>query len=203
MSVLRHKHLYFYQKYWDFDGDGYITWVDFDLMAEKYAVYQRRGKYEKDVVDRWKKIVKTWWDSLSSAADTNKDAKVDFDEWLKYFDNLSNTTKKFSDCPEFLQTFTQLYFVTLDYNKDGLFDIKDYRQYLANYNMDVTRAEECFQYMLNEADIANGSKMSRERFNYLFYDFLVSKDPNSQGKYMCGPFDSYKMNDLEQKLKKK
>jgi len=120
-SILRHKHLFIYHKYWDFDGDGSLTWDDFNLMAEKYAVYQRRGKYEKDVVDRWMKIVKSWWESLSSQADTNKDCQVDFDEWLKFFEKLAGTTKSHKDLPEFLRNFIQLYFVTLDYNKDGLF----------------------------------------------------------------------------------
>jgi len=202
-SILRHKHLFIYHKYWDFDGDGSLTWDDFNLMAEKYAVYQRRGKYEKDVVDRWMKIVKSWWESLSSQADTNKDCQVDFDEWLKFFEKLAGTTKSHKDLPEFLRNFIQLYFVTLDYNKDGLFDIKDYRTYLANYNMDVTRAEECFNYMLNDDDIKHGGKLTRERFDNLIYDFFTSSDPNSPGKYICGPFDSFSIQELEGKVKKK
>lgn len=200
---MRHKHLFIYHKYWDFDGDGCLTWEDFNLMAEKYAVYQRRGKYEQDVVDRWRKIVQVWWDSLSSQADINKDKAVDFEEWLQFFEKLARTTKSVKDLPEFLQNFLQLYFITLDYNKDGLFDIKDYRTYLANYNMDVTRAEECFNSMLNLEDVANGNKLTHDRFNDLVYDFFVSHDPNSPGKYICGPFDSFRMEDLERKITKK
>lgn len=200
-SALRHRHLFLYHKYWDYDGNGVITWNDFDLMAEKYAVYQRRGKYEQDVVDRWKKLVKMWWESLSSQADTNEDAVVDFDEWLKYFDKLSQTTTNYKQLPEFLRSFLQLYFVTFDFNKDGLLCIKDYKTYLTNYNMDVTRAEECWNYMLNDVDRANGGKLTSERFNELVYDFLVSKDPSSPGKYICGPFDSLTMPELETRVK--
>ena len=41
-------------------------------MAEKFAKIQRRGKLEKEVVQRWEAIFDKWWNELTSYADANK-----------------------------------------------------------------------------------------------------------------------------------
>ncbi|XP_067121759.1 sarcoplasmic calcium-binding proteins I, III, and IV-like [Centruroides vittatus] len=196
-STFRHKHLFMFHKFWDANSDGVLTWDDFRLLAEKYTKIQRRGKLEKDVFERWKTIFDKWWNELTDHADFNKDTIVEFDEWLKFFSNLGASTKCHKELPEFLQTYLHLFFQCMDSNKDGLFCLKDYKKYLTNYNMDINRAQECFMYMLNNDDIANGNAMTSDRFRELVYDYWVSKDPNSQGKYICGPFDSALLDELE------
>jgi hypothetical protein len=62
--------LFFHQT--DFDGDGTLSWEDFNLMAEKYAVYQRKGEWDEEVVANWRKVAKKWWDSLYAKADVNQ-----------------------------------------------------------------------------------------------------------------------------------
>lgn len=186
-----------FHKFWDANSDGVLTWDDFRLLAEKYTKIQRRGKLEKDVFERWKAIFDKWWNELTDHADFNKDTIVEFDEWLKFFSHLGATTKSHKELPEFLQTYLHLFFQCMDSNKDGLFCLKDYKKYLAGYNMDISRAQECFMYMLNNDDIANGNAMTSDRFRELVYDYWVSKDANSQGKYICGPFDSALLDELE------
>ncbi|XP_013783521.1 sarcoplasmic calcium-binding proteins I, III, and IV-like [Limulus polyphemus] len=203
MSTLRHKHLYMFHKFWDVNGDGVLTWEDFRLLAEKYAKIQRRGKLEKDVFERWQSILEKWWNELTSYADYNKDTIVEFDEWLRFFDELGKATKCFKDLPDFLQLYLHLFFLVMDSNKDGLFCVKDYKKYLTNQNMDVNRAQECFQFMLNDEDRSNGNAMTSDRFKDLVYEYWVSSDANSQGKYICGPFDSAVMDELEKMVKKR
>jgi predicted transcriptional regulator YdeE len=41
-------------------------------MAEKYALYQRKGKWDDEVVENWRKVAKKWWDSLYAKADQNQ-----------------------------------------------------------------------------------------------------------------------------------
>lgn len=45
--------------------------------------------------------------------------------------------------------FYLLILITSLHAEDGLFDIKDYRMYLAVYNMDVAKSDECYNHMLN------------------------------------------------------
>ncbi|CAG2179824.1 unnamed protein product [Oppiella nova] len=68
--------------------------------------------------------------------------------------------------------------------------------------MDTSKADEHFKYMLIEEDVANGNAMTSDRFKDLVYDFWVSTDPDSKGKYMFGPFDQ-SIDVLEQKIQKK
>ncbi|GFR15752.1 pro-Pol polyprotein [Trichonephila clavata] len=148
-STFRHKHLYTFHKFWDINDDGVLTWEDFRQLAEKYTKIQRRGKLDEDVFKRWESILGKWWDELTHHADFNKDAVVEFDEWLRFFHNLGTQTKSHKELPDFLQTYLQLFFFIMDSNKDGLFCVKDYKKYLTAHNMDVTRAKECFDCMLN------------------------------------------------------
>ncbi|GIZ00922.1 sarcoplasmic calcium-binding proteins I, III, and IV [Caerostris extrusa] len=163
-STFRHKHLYTFHKFWDINGDGVLTWDDFKQLAEKYTKIQRRGKLDQDVFKRWESILGKWWDELTHHADFNKDAVVEFDEWLKFFHNMGQQTKSHKELPEFLQTYLQLFFFIMDTNKDGLFCVKDYKKYLTAHNMDVTRAKECFDSMLNDDDRGNGNAMTSDRF---------------------------------------
>lgn len=43
-------------------------------------------------------------------------------------------------------------------SEDGLFCVKDYKKYLSSHQMDVSRAEECFNFMLNVRNLYNQQK---------------------------------------------
>ncbi|XP_015785455.1 sarcoplasmic calcium-binding proteins I, III, and IV [Tetranychus urticae] len=202
-NFFRHKHLFTFLNFWDDNGDGILSWEDFNQLAEKYTKLQRRGKLEKEVYDRWKAIFEKWWNQLTSFADYNADTFVEFGEWVQFFEKLGETTKSHQDLPDFLKTYLQLFFLCVDSNKDALFCLKDYKKYLTNYKMDVSRAEECFKSMLNEEDKANGNALTSDRFKELVYDFWVSKNPSSPGKYICGPFDSVEQSQMESKVQHK
>ncbi|CAN7950665.1 unnamed protein product [Ixodes pacificus] len=72
MSSFRHRHLYTFHNFWDYNKDGILTWDDFNIIAENYTKLQRRGKLEKEVYDRWKSILERWWNELTEHADFNK-----------------------------------------------------------------------------------------------------------------------------------
>ncbi|XP_075679936.1 sarcoplasmic calcium-binding protein, beta chain-like isoform X2 [Dermatophagoides pteronyssinus] len=200
-KFLRHKHLFTFLNFWD----GILSWEDFRLLAEKFAKIQRRGRQpEKEVVERWKSIFEKWWNELTSYADSNKDKYVEFHEWLDFFKQLGRNTKSFAELPEFLKIYLQLFFLCCDANKDGLFCVKDYKKYIANLKMDTSKAQEHFDYMLTDDDRTNNENaLNSDRFKATVYDFWVSMDPNSKGKFICGPFDSIPVEELEKRVKKK
>ncbi|KAH7946449.1 hypothetical protein HPB49_025377 [Dermacentor silvarum] len=187
----------------DYNKDGILTWDDFNIIAENYTKLQRRGKLEKEVFERWKSILERWWNELTEHADFNKDRIVEFDEWLKFFNNLGKSTKSVKDLPDFLQKYLHLFFLIMDSNKDGLICAKDYKKYLKTHNLDISRADECFKEMLNEEDAANGDAMTSDRFTATVYECWVSQDNNCKGKYICGPYDTTSMEELEKKNKKR
>lgn len=49
----------------------------------------------------------------------------------------------------------------------------------------------------------NGNALTSDRFKELVYDYWTSTDVSSQGKYICGPFDSVDPSELEKKIRKK
>lgn len=203
MSAFRHRHLYIFHNFWDYNKDGILTWDDFNIIAENYTKLQRHGKLEKEVYERWKSILERWWNELTEHADFNKDRIVEFDEWLKFFTNLGKSTKGPQELPDFLQKYLHLLFLIMDSNKDGLVCVKDYKKYLKTHNMDIAKADECFSQMLNEEDIANGNAMSSDSFKANVYDYWVSQVQDCKGRYICGPYESATVEELEKKNKKK
>ncbi|GAV01942.1 hypothetical protein RvY_12572 [Ramazzottius varieornatus] len=195
-NFFRHKHLFIFLKQWDVDCDGVLSSEDFDLLAQRFAIYQRHGKFEKDVVDRWRAIVGGWWTNFTGAADANLDKSITFEEWIAFFKNLAATTKSHTELPEFLKMYLKISFTYIDFNKDGLFDIRDYRMLLASTNGDLRRADDAFNSMLGEAD-KKKQALSGERYYELMYDFWTSSNPNSPGRYICGIYDYLPKDKLE------
>lgn len=203
-NFLKHKHLFTFLKFWDENQDGILTWEDFSLLAEKFAKIQRRGKQpEKEVIERWKSIFEKWWNELTSYADVNKDKMVEFQEWLDFFKQLGKNKKSYNELPEFLKIYLQLFFLCCDSNKDALFCLKDYKKYISNQNMDSNKAEEHFQLILDDDDKSNGNALTSDRFKSTVFDFWISMDPNSKSRYICGPFDSVPIEELEKKITKR
>ncbi|KAH9368643.1 hypothetical protein HPB48_004662 [Haemaphysalis longicornis] len=54
-----------------------------------------------------------------------------------------------------------------------------------------------------EEDAANEHAMTSDRFTATVYECWVSQDDNCKGKYICGPYDTTPMDELEQKNKKR
>ncbi|GFQ95410.1 sarcoplasmic calcium-binding proteins I, III, and IV [Trichonephila clavata] len=52
-------------------------------------------------------------------------------------------------------------------------------------------------HFFQDEDRANGNAMTSDRFRELVYDFWVSQNPDSPGKYVCGTFDSDLLQELE------
>jgi len=199
----RHRHLYTFHHFWDQNKDGILSWEDFNTLAEYYTKLQRKGKLEKDVYERWKHIMECWWNELTVHADFNKDTKVEFDEWVKFLKTLGETTKEFKELPDFMQKYTQLLFMIMDANKDGLFCVKDYKKYLKGLDLSVEHAEAQFEYMLDELDKANDMAMPMDSFRARLYEYWTKDDPNIKGKFLFGPFETEDIKALEAKSKKK
>ncbi|XP_055348799.1 uncharacterized protein LOC129595736 [Paramacrobiotus metropolitanus] len=225
-----HRHLYFFHKVWDLDHDGWLSAEDFDNTAETLSVLQRHGKWEEDVVERWKQYLRGWWDILvsetrpialstpgfvsgpvehrrtssprgftdSSSVATNDDegVRVSFEDWMRFLNKVSILSDNYDQLPDFLRAYANLLFVRMDSNKDGLICVKDYRMYLAQSNMDIMRANDCFAFMLTSQDIRNESILTRQRFDELFFEYWTNRDPNCYGQYLLGPYDSVPFDQL-------
>lgn len=105
----------------DANGDGVLSWDDFELLAEKFTKIQRKGKVEKEVLERWRTIFKKWWIQLTSVADTNEDTVIEFDEWIKFFTDVRTKSKSYNELPEFLKMYSQLFFLSMDLNRKFIF----------------------------------------------------------------------------------
>jgi hypothetical protein len=49
-------------------------------LAERFAKIQRKGKLEKEVLDRWKSIFEKWWNELTFYADENHVCSNNFND---------------------------------------------------------------------------------------------------------------------------
>ncbi|OQR69881.1 sarcoplasmic calcium-binding proteins I [Tropilaelaps mercedesae] len=142
-----------------------------------------------------------------------QDTVVEFDEWIKFFKTLGETTKEFKEVPDFLQKYAHLLFMIMDSNKDGLFCVKDYKKYLKNLNLSTEHADQQFDFMLEarisyqlsflEQDRVNDKAMPLDSFKARVYEYWTKDDPNIKGKFMFGPFETEDLSALEAKTKKK
>ena len=53
---------------------------------------------------------------------------------------------------------------------------------------------------LQAEDEAEGNGLTSDRFKAEMYQFWTSKDPSGGSKYICGPFDSVPIEQLEAKI---
>ncbi|GAV01943.1 hypothetical protein RvY_12573 [Ramazzottius varieornatus] len=198
----KERHLFNFYKSWDLDGDGWLTAEDFMSNAETLAVLQRHGKWEEDVVARWRSYLGGWWDILlaeatpSSPDFSNKGSSdrrsgaVSFEDWARFLKKVSILADSYRELPDFLKAYGNLLFVRMDYNKDGLICVKDYRIYVAKNNMDIMRSNDCYAFMLSSTDLRNDSILSRQRFDELFYEYWTSHHPACRGQYILGPYEN-------------
>lgn len=98
------------------------------LFVQYLSCCWSTGKFEKDVVDRWRAIVGGWWTNFTGAADANRvylvlanafekqggsfsvlqDKSITFEEWIAFFKNLAATTKSHNELPEFLKMYLKV-----------------------------------------------------------------------------------------------
>lgn len=56
----------------DANKDGILSFEDFELLSEKFTKLQRKGKLEKEPLERWRSIFAAWWKQLTKHSDYNQ-----------------------------------------------------------------------------------------------------------------------------------
>ncbi|CAG0884560.1 unnamed protein product [Cyprideis torosa] len=188
-EFFREKHKFLFHNYWDFNKDGCLTWEDCNLQAEKFAVLQRHGKWEEDVVERWRQAWRRWWDQIKKLTNANEEEKVTLEKWISLFQGLKTKCKVFEDLPEFFKGYMNIFYICLDHNKDGVVCIKDYTLNLKNHELPQDKAEDWFNELLTNNRDKACKVVTQEVFYELVFDFVTSTDPASKSKYVFGKFD--------------
>eukprot|EP00933_Yihiella_yeosuensis_P076566 TRINITY_DN863_c0_g1_i3.p1 TRINITY_DN863_c0_g1~~TRINITY_DN863_c0_g1_i3.p1 ORF type:complete len:295 (-),score=67.15 TRINITY_DN863_c0_g1_i3:455-1339(-) len=161
----------------DFNGDGKASLDELKLFAQnsamisskKYFDEQYTGEYtprtiDKHLEDEHGSDAPEFEREKLVVADTNKDGKLDKDEYFRYFSSSDKDVQRVE---------AKLIFDSADTNKDGLVDLKEFS---AHANVGV-QADESDDYLLAE---------HKKQFTYL--------DEDGSGKLDVGEFQNYMTN---------
>jgi Ca2+-binding EF-hand superfamily protein len=163
------KHLFYL---YDADGDGSITPIDFEILADKLSTLV--GQDDTKRCEEYASARKTLCQEIMRA-DANQDGKVTLEEWLDYHANLANELRKPDTNPEILEQLSERINTTfnmLDLNHDGYIAKDEWVKTCQFFGVDEKTAEKSFE------QITKDDKLEEDKAKQLFFEYLKSDDPN-------------------------
>jgi len=160
---------------YDADRDGSITSNDFDILATKLSSLiglsgENSQKCSEDYAAARRKLM-----NEIMRADANHDGKVTLDEWLDFHKRLANELRKPDTDPLILEQFSDRIdttFKMLDLNHDGIIEKAEWIKTCEFFGVEKNLAESSF------AQIAEGGKLNEDEAKQLFFEYIISENPN-------------------------
>lgn len=180
LSELRKKKFTNGFRVMDTQQKGYLERADFEGLARRLAEVRgvRLSSEEGEMlVARYVFI----WEGVKKIADTDRNNRVDLEEWLVYHEQLLSKRESFEDLIENLASFL---FDLLDLNGDGKITIEEHKLFLQAHQIAPGLAEEIFPKLDQNRD----GHLSRDEVLSAVQDFYYSDDSNAAGNLLFGPF---------------
>lgn len=164
---------------YDRNHDGVIESSDFDLLLKKICEileWNAGGpKYQQA-----KQTLDIVWAGLLKYADTDEDAKITQEEWLKMWGECLKTLEQ-GTFPDWQKKYMDLMFDVNDKSGDDCIDENEYTTFMSEFKISASDCKKAFQ-AISGAD----RKITRDQFATLWKDYLTSNDTSSPGNYLFG-----------------
>ena len=144
---------------YDLDGDGYITRADLDELESRLG---RSGEF----VEHLDKL----WRFLAASLDTNRDQRVDLQEWYEAWREMREGADNYDSLPCWFRNYCDLIFSILDEDGDGHVVESEYERFLAVFG------REALPGVFAELDSDKSGTVTTEQLQNAVYDFTCVHD---------------------------
>ncbi|XP_052817877.1 calexcitin-2-like [Mya arenaria] len=163
---------------YDSNNDGVIEKRDFDIYLQK--VSQVLGwKSDSEKYLKAQETLNTVWDGLKEYADTDKDAKITLEEWLRMWRDCLKDIEA-GEFPAWQKKYMDLMFDVNDMSGDELIDMEEYKTFLTQFGVSQDECSVAF------SKISGGSDITREQFASLWRGYLTSNDKEAAANFLFG-----------------
>ncbi len=144
---------------YDLDGDGFITRAD---LAELERRLGRSGEFNQHIEQLWK--------FLAASLDTNRDHRVDLEEWFEAWREMRDIADSYDSFPIWFRHYCDFIFDLLDEDGDGLVVEAEYEHLLAVFNRRPVPG------VFASLDEEGKNALTRAQFHEAVFDFTCVRE---------------------------
>lgn len=172
---------------YDVDNNGYLDRHDFECLALRATLMEKRGEYSASRLAENQHIMINLWNEIADLADFNKDGMITVDEFKKAVQT-SCVGKTYHEFPQAMKMFIDTNFTTIDINGDGVIGAEEFRyDCISRSPFDsVEVLDDAYNKLLNDDDRRRGG-LTLARYQELYAQFLGNADENCPAVYLFGP----------------
>jgi len=177
---------------YDINADGSLSNDDFESLAIKNTLVERKGKWDIAEFAKNKQAMADAWNEMAELADSDKNGKVTVDEFKRAFAH-NTMDKAYPDFPKAFTFFIEGLFSVADLDFDGAIGIEEFRLDCVNRNAFAYRTvddlDKAYEKLLNEEDKKRGG-ITLKRYQFLYSQFVGNPDENDPAMNLFGPLAS-------------
>ncbi|XP_071451429.1 sarcoplasmic calcium-binding protein 1 isoform X1 [Hetaerina americana] len=172
---------------YDVDNNGYLDRHDFECLALRATLMEKRGEYSASRLAENQHIMINLWNEIADLADFNKDGMITTDEF-KTAVKQTCIGKTYAEFPQAMKMFIDSNFTTIDINGDGVIGAEEFRyDCITRSPFDTVEVlDDAYNKLLNDDDRRRGG-LTLARYQELYAQFLGNADENCPAVYLFGP----------------
>ena len=181
LTQLQRRKLARYFGVYDVDGDGRVSYSDFERVVENLrelhglpADFPDGGPLRGLFVRRW--------ESLRDLADRDGDGRIDREEWLAYWEHVVEDDQLYR---HELESAAGRLFDLFDADENGRIGPDEFAEFYAMFGMQQALARRVFLELDHDAD----GELRRDEVLDAVEEFFRGDDPRAAANLLFGPLD--------------
>ncbi|WP_232536843.1 EF-hand domain-containing protein [Cystobacter fuscus] len=170
-------------KWFDQNGDGWITRDDIEKMVKLFTpLADEKDQKNKSAMD---KGFMNWWNLLLEARENKASEKIGKQEFIRIMDAVVIAPKNFEIA---VGNIVDGLLGALDRDGNGSLSKEEYVGMYDALGIPPTTSTEAFRRLDRDSD----GEISRAEFHQALFEYYLSADPNAPGNWLLGPMDVLK-----------
>lgn len=164
---------------YDINGNGVVGQSDFEIVFENLAKARNLEPNSSEYNQLRTKFMENW-EHFRRDTDTDKDGKIQLNEWLEHGDRRIQNPSMYKTVVELAHKIFDLF----DQDGDGVISIDEYKKILSSWQVTEEVAKESFPKL----DFNGDGHISKEEYVELIRQFHMSNQPEAPGNLFFGPY---------------